>query len=61
MEMPWRPGLRTCSGTDSVGANRQSAGAGDVGSTVSHGLHREGRMGLGKPAGREQPFLEDLE
>ena len=56
MEMPWRPGLRTCSGTDSVGANSQSAGAGDAGSTGSHGLHREGKMGWGKPAGREQPF-----
>lgn len=56
MEMPWRPGLRTCSGTDSVGANRQSAGAGDAGSIVSHRLNREGRLGWGMPAGRGQPF-----
>lgn len=28
METPWRPGLRTCSDTDSVGQTRQSVGRG---------------------------------
>lgn len=55
MEMPWRPGLKTCSGTDSVGANRQSAGVGDASliATAFPGEEEE-------QAGCEQPSQEDV-
>lgn len=55
MEKPWRPGLKTCSGTDSVGANRQSAGVGDASlmATAFTGEEEE-------QAGCEQPSQEDV-
>lgn len=41
MEMPWQPGLKTCSGTDSAGENRQSAGVGDASYNVTNFIGNE--------------------
>lgn len=57
MEMPWRPGLKTCSGTDSVGISRQSAGAEDPSHKVTVFTGNEGYSGrkeqrVSSPLGR---------
>lgn len=59
MEMPWQPGLKTCSGTDSVEANRQSAGAEDASLKVTvftgkEGCARRKELRLSSPLGRSE-------
>lgn len=45
MEMPWQPGLKTCSGTDSVGANRQLARVEDPSHKVTVFTGKKGCIG----------------